>query len=320
VLQAVAEIHSVDAHELQLTASIGVSVYPDDGLDAEALIKNADAAMYDAKKSGRQSYQFYRPEMNDRAVNLESIEQGLLHALKRKELTLHYQPKIDLKTGAISGAEALSRWMHPTRGPVPAGRFIPIAEEFGMILPIDAWVLREACTQAHAWTNAGVPVKAMAVNVSGTQFQSRDFLNGLFATLSETGLDPAALELDISESILMRHPEHAAFILKTLMDRGVHVSIDNFGTGNASLSNMQKLPLTALKIDRSFIRRITTDPDGAMTVGAIISMGQSLNLRVIAEGVETAEDLEFLWEHDCDEAQGNFFSQPVLPEQLVSLL
>jgi diguanylate cyclase (GGDEF)-like protein/PAS domain S-box-containing protein len=319
VLQAVAEIHSVDGHELNVTASIGVSVYPDDGPDADTLIKNADAAMYDAKKSGRRSYQFYRPEMNDRAVNLEPIEQSLLHALKRNELTLHYQPKINLKTGAISGAEALSRWMHPTRGAVAAGQFIPIAEEFGLILPIDAWVLREACMQAHAWRSAGLPVKAMAVNVSGTQFQSEDFLNGLSATLSETGLDPGYLELDVTESVLMRHPEHAAFILKTLRDRGVHVSIDNFGMGNTSLSSMQKLPLNALKIDRSLIRRITTDPDGATTVGAMISMGQSLNLRVIAEGVETAEDLQFLWEHDCDEAQGNFFSHPVLPEQLASL-
>jgi diguanylate cyclase (GGDEF)-like protein/PAS domain S-box-containing protein len=319
VLQTVAEVHYVEGHELHVTASIGVSVYPDDGLDAETLIKNADAAMYNSKKSGRRSYQFYRPEMNDRAVNLESIEQGLLHALKRNELTLHYQPKIDLKTGAISGAEALSRWMHPTRGPVPAGRFIPIAEEFGLILPIEAWVLREACMQAHAWMNAGLPVKAMAVNVSGTQFQSADFLDGLFATLSETGLDPGTLELDVTESVLMRHPENAASTLKTLRDKGVHVSVDNFGTGNTSLSNMQKLPLDALKIDRSFVRRITTDPDGTATVGAIISMGQSLNLRVIAEGVETAEDLEFLWEHDCDEAQGNFFSRPVLPEQLASL-
>jgi diguanylate cyclase (GGDEF)-like protein/PAS domain S-box-containing protein len=319
VLQAVAEVHSIEGHELHVTASIGVSVYPDNGLDAETLIKNADAAMYNAKESGRRSYEFYRPEMNDRAVNPESIEQGLLHALKRNELTLHYQPKIDLKTGAISGAEALSRWMHPTRGPVPAGRFIPIAEEFGLILPIDAWVLREACMQAHAWTSAGLPVKAMAVNVSGTQFQSEDFLNGLFATLSETGLDPGALELDVTESVLMRHPENAAFILKALRDKGVHVSIDNFGTGNTTLSSMKKLPLNALKIDRSCVRRITTDPDGATTVGAMITMGQSLNLRVIAEGVETAEDLEFLWEHDCDEAQGNFFSQPVLPEQLANL-
>jgi diguanylate cyclase (GGDEF)-like protein/PAS domain S-box-containing protein len=319
VLQALAEVHSIEGHELHVTASIGVSVYPDDGQDAETLVKNADAAMYDAKKSGRRNYQFYRPEMNDRAVNLESIEQSLLHALNRKELTLHYQPKIDLKTGAISGAEALSRWMHPTRGPVTAGRFIPIAEEFGLILPIDTWVLREACMQAQAWTDAGLPVKAMAVNVSGTQFQSEDFLDGLFATLSETGLDPGALELDVTESILMKHPENAAFILKTLRNNGVHVSVDNFGTGDTSLSSMQKLPLDALKIDRSFVRRITTDPGGTATVGAIIGMGRSLNLRVIAEGVETAEDLEFLWEHDCDEAQGNFFSQPVPPEQLASL-
>jgi diguanylate cyclase (GGDEF)-like protein/PAS domain S-box-containing protein len=319
VSQALAEVHSVEGYELHVTARIGVSIYPSDGLDAETLIKNADTAMYQAKKNACQDCQFYRPEMNDCAVEPESIEQGLLHALRRNELTLHYQPKIDLKTGTISGAEALSRWMHPTRGSVPAGQFIPIAEEFGLILPIDTWVLREACMQAQAWTDEGLPVKAMAVNVSGTQFQSEDFLDDLLATLSETGLDPGALELDVTESVLMKRPENAALILKSLRDKGVQVSVDNFGKVKTSLSSMQKLPVDAIKIDRSLVRRITTDPDGTATVGAIISIGQSLNLRVIAEGVETAEDLEFLWEHNCDEAQGNFFSRPVPPEQLVSL-
>ena len=319
-LHAVAEVHSIDHRELHVTASIGISVYPDDGLDAETLIKNADTAMYQAKKNGRQGYQFYRPEMNDRAVDHQSIEQGLRGALERNELTLHYQPKIDLRTGAITGAEALSRWIHPTRGSVPPGQFIPIAEESGLMLPIGAWALREACMQARAWADAGMPAKTVAVNVSGTEFRSGDFLDGLFAVLSATGLDPGSLELDLTESVLMEHPEHTAFILKTLRDKGVHVSVDNFGTGNSSLSSMQKLPLDALKIDRSFVRQITTVPDATTTVGAIITMGQSLNLRIIAEGVETAEDLEFLWARDCDEAQGNFFSRPVPPDQLARLI
>jgi diguanylate cyclase (GGDEF)-like protein/PAS domain S-box-containing protein len=319
VLQAVAEVHLPDHCELHVTASIGVSVYPDDGLDAETLIGNADTAMYQAKKNGRQSYRFFSRDMNVPVAEDESIEESLRRALERDELTLHYQPKVNLKTGAITGAEALSRWMHPTRGAVPPGQVIPIAEESGLILPIGAWVFGEACTQARAWADAGRHAKTMAVNVSGAQFQSRDFLDGLFQTLSKTGLDPGLLELDVTESVLMNHPERSAFVLKTLRDRGVQVSADNFGTGNSSLSSMQKLPLNALKIDRSIVRQITTVPGGTATVGAIIDMGRSLDLRVIAQGVETSEDLEFLWEHDCDEAQGNFFSQPVPPDQLTRL-
>jgi EAL domain-containing protein (putative c-di-GMP-specific phosphodiesterase class I) len=320
VLQALAEFHLADHCELHVTASIGVSVYPNDGLNVETLIKNADAAMYQAKKNGRHSYQFFRQDMNLPTVDHEFIEDNLRRALERNELTLHYQPIIDLKTGAINGAEALSRWLHPTRGAIPPGQFIPIAEESGLILPIGAWVFGEACTQAQAWADAGMPARTMAVNVSGVQFQSRDFLDELFAALSKTGLDPGLLELDLTESVLMNHPERTAFILKTLRDKGVQVSVDNFGTGNSSLSSMRKLPLTALKIDRSFLRQITTVPDGTTVVGAFINMGRSLNLRVIAQGVETAEDLEFLWAHDCDEAQGNFFSRPVPPDQLAKLL
>jgi diguanylate cyclase (GGDEF)-like protein/PAS domain S-box-containing protein len=319
VLQAVAEVHLADHSALHVTASIGVSLYPDDGLDVETLIKNADIAMYQAKKNGRQSYQFFRQDMNVTAVEGESIEESLRRALERNELTLHYQPKVDLKTGAIIGAEALSRWVHPTRGTIPPGQFIPIAEESGLILPIGAWVFGEACTQARAWADAGMLAKTIAVNVSGVQFQSGNFLDGLFAALNDFGLDPGFLELDVTESVLMNHPERTAFVLKALRDKGVQVSVDNFGTGNSSLSSMQKLPLNALKIDRSFVRQITTVPGGTAAVGEFIDMGRSLNLRVIAEGVETAEDLEFLWEHDCDEAQGNFFSRPVPPDQLTKL-
>ena len=319
VLQAVSEIHLADHRELHVTASIGISVFPVDGLDAETLIKNADSAMYLAKKNGCQSYQFFRQDMDVPIDEHESLEESLQLALERNELTLHYQPKVNLKTGAIIGAEALSRWTHPTHGTIPPGQFIPIAEQCGLILPIGAWVFGEACSQARTWADAGMPGKKMAVNVSGVQFQREDFLDGLFAALNKTGLDPSFLELDVNESLLFHHPERTAFVLKTLRDKGVQVSVDNFGTGNSSLSSLQKLPLNALKIDRSFLRQITTVPGGATAVGEFINMGRSLNLRVIAQGVETAEDLEFLWAHDCDEAQGNFFSRPVPPDQLARL-
>jgi diguanylate cyclase (GGDEF)-like protein/PAS domain S-box-containing protein len=319
VLRALSEVHSVDGHQLHVTASIGMSLYPGDGLNAETLIKNADIAMYQAKKNGCQGCQFYSQELKVCTFEPQFTMEDLRRALEQNELTLYYQPKFDLRTGTITGAEALSRWIHPTRGTVPPGQFIPIAEESGLMLPIGDWVFGEACTQARAWADAGRPAKTMDVNVSGAQFQSRDFLDGLFAVLSKTGLDPALLELDLTESVLMNDPERTVFILKTLRDRGVQVSVDNFGTGNSSLSSMQKLPLNALKIDRSFVRQIATVPGGTAAVEAFIDMARSLHLRVIAQGVETAADLEFLWEHDCDEAQGNFFSRPVPPDQLAKL-
>jgi diguanylate cyclase (GGDEF)-like protein/PAS domain S-box-containing protein len=319
VLRALDEVHSVDGHQLHVTASIGISVFPDDGLDVETLIRNADTAMYQAKKNGCQGCQFYSQELKVCTFESQFTREDLRLALERNELTLHYQPKFDLKTGTITGAEALSRWNHPTRGTVPPAQFIPVAEESGLMLPIGDWVFAEACTQARAWADASRPAKTMDVNVSGAQFQSRGFLEGLFAVLSKTGLDPALLELDVTESVLMNDPERTVFILKTLRDRGVQVSVDNFGMGASSLSSMQKLPLNALKIDRSIVRQITTVPGGMATVKTVIDMGRSLHLRVIAEGVETAADLEFLWEYDCDEAQGNFFSRPVPPDELTKL-
>ncbi|MGD0471319.1 MAG: EAL domain-containing protein [Terriglobales bacterium] len=319
VLRALSEVHSVDGHQLHVTASIGMSLYPGDGLDAETLIRNADTAMYQAKKNGCQGCQFYSQELKVCTFEHQFTMEDLRRALEQNELTLHYQPKFDLRTGTITGAEALSRWIHPTRGTVPPGQFIPIAEESGLMLPIGDWVFAEACTQARAWAHAGRPAKTIDVNVSGAQFQSGDFLDGLFAVLSKTGLDPALLELDVTERVLMNHPERTAFVLKALRNRGVQVSVDNFGTGNSSLSSMQKLPLNALKIDRSFVRQITTVPGGTAAVEAFIDMARSLHLRVIAQGVETAADLEFLWEHDCDEAQGNFFSRPVPPDRLAKL-
>jgi len=319
-LQAVAEAHSIDEHDFHITTSIGVSVYPDDGLDAETLIKNADTAMYQAKENGRQSYQFFKPAMNVRAVERQSIEENLRRALERQEFSLHYQPKINLKSGKITGAEALLRWTHPTRGPVSPAQFIPVAEDCGLILPIGNWVLREACKQARAWLDAGLPLGTMAVNISSMEFRDDNFLESVFAILKETGLNPRSLEMELTESVLMKRAESAASVLKTLRASGVQVAVDDFGTGYSSLSYLRKFPIDALKIDQSFVRQITTASDDTTIVTAIISMGRSLKLRVVAEGVETQQELEFLQAHQCDEAQGYYFSRPVLPQIFAKLL
>ena len=320
MLQAVAEAHSIDQHDLHVTTSIGVSVYPDDGQDAETLIKNADTAMYQAKENGRQSYQFFKSAMNVRAVERQSIEESLRRALERQEFTLYYQPKINLRTGQIAGAEALLRWKHPTRGPVPPAQFIPVAEDCGLILPIGNWVLREACQQARLWLDAGLPVATMAVNISAMELRDESFLEGVFAILKETRLDPTSLELELTESVLMKHAESAEYILKTLRASGVKVAVDDFGTGYSSLSYLRKFPIDALKIDQSFVRQISTTPSETTIVTAVISMGRSLKLRVVAEGVETRAELAFLQANNCDEAQGYYFSRPVLPHEFASLL
>jgi diguanylate cyclase (GGDEF)-like protein/PAS domain S-box-containing protein len=320
VLKVVAEAYSINGHDLHITASIGVSIYPDDGPDAETLIKNADVSMYQAKESGRQTFRFFKPEMNLRAVDRQSIEEDLRHALERKEFSLHYQPKINLSTGAITGAEALLRWKHPTRGNIPPMKFIPVAEDSGLILPIGAWVLQEACAQTKAWVDAGLPAISMAVNVSAVQFRNDDFLKDLFAVLHVTGLDPRSLELEVTESVLMKYPEITSPILKTLREVGIQVSVDDFGTGYSSLSYLQQFPIDSLKIDRSFVRRIATDPGDTAIVTAIIAMGRNLKVRVIAEGVETIEDLMFLKAQECEEAQGYYFSWPVPAEEFALLL
>jgi diguanylate cyclase (GGDEF)-like protein/PAS domain S-box-containing protein len=320
MLNAVAETHSIDQHDLHITASIGVSVYPDDGLDAETLIKNADTAMYQAKEDGRQSYRFFKREMNVRAVERQSIEESLRSALERQEFALHYQPKINLITGEITGAEALIRWTHPTRGLVSPAQFIPIAEDSGLILPIGRWGLREACKQAQAWLSMGLNLKTMAVNISAVEFRNEHFLKGVLEVIKETGLDPKFLELELTESVLMKHAAITESILKTLRATGVQVAVDDFGTGYSSLSYLRKFPIDTLKIDQSFVRQISIAPDDTAIVTAIISMGRSLNLRVIAEGVETLEELAFLQAQLCEEAQGYYFSYPVLPQQFADLL
>jgi diguanylate cyclase (GGDEF)-like protein/PAS domain S-box-containing protein len=320
LIDTVSVVHSIGEHQLYVTASIGVSLYPEDGVNAETLMKNADTAMYHAKSSGRQCFKFFTPAMNVRAVNRQSIEEDLRQALGRKEFHLHYQPKIDLRTGAIAGVEALLRWTHATRGAVPPTKFIGVAEESGMILPIGAWVLREACTQAKTWMDRGLPVASMAINVSAVQLQDANFLNEVIAVLEETGLDPGGLELELTESVLVHLPEHAQAVLQSLRDKGVMVSIDDFGTGYSSLSSLKNLPVDILKIDQSFIHELKESPDDTAITVAIIQMGRSLDLRVVAEGVESVKDLEFLTAHDCDEAQGFYFSHPMPAERFASLL
>jgi EAL domain-containing protein (putative c-di-GMP-specific phosphodiesterase class I) len=258
--------------------------------------------------------------MNVRAVERQSIEEGLRRALERREFALHYQPKIDLMTGAIAGAEALVRWMHPTRGLVSPAEFIPVAEDCGLILPIGAWVLREACGQARAWMDAGLPLASIAVNVSAIEFRHEGFLDGLSAILAETHLDPRSLELELTESVLMKHVASTATILQTLRERGVLVAVDDFGTGYSSLSYLRIFPLDVLKIDQSFVRQIAINDSDAAIVTAVINMARNLNLRVVAEGVETREELDFLRAHQCDEAQGYYFSKPIPADKFMGLL
>ena len=277
--------------------------------------------MYQAKENGRQSCQFFKPAMNVRAVERQSIEESLRRALERQEFALHYQPKIDLRTGAITGAEALLRWTHPTRGSVPPAQFIPVAEACGLILPIGAWVLREACRQARAWVDAGLPATTMAVNVSAMEFQDENFLEGVFAILSETGLDPRSLELELTESALMKHADSAASILKALRDRGVQVAIDDFGTGYSSLSYLRKFPARCAQ-DRPVVRQSDkrrgrrydhcdrSDCHGPEPQAAGHRRGRGNGGRVVA----------FLRAHQCDEAQGYYFSRPVPPQQFAKLL
>jgi diguanylate cyclase (GGDEF)-like protein len=320
IITALVEPHSVDGHQLQITTSMGISIYPSAGQDAETLIKTADTAMYSAKENGRNNYKFFEPEMNIRAVERQSIEASLRGALERQEFALHYQPMINLKTGEITGAEALLRWEHPTKGPIPPAQFIPVAEVCGLIVPIGKWVLREACQQARAWLDAGLPFCGMAVNISAMEFRDDNFLPGVFAALEDSGLDPKCLELELTESVLMQRAQVTESILKTLRARGVHLAVDDFGTGYSSLSYLRKFPIDALKIDQSFVRQITSAPGETTIVTAVIGMGRNLKLRVVAEGVETQEELAFLQAHQCDEAQGYYFSKPVPPREFAHLL
>jgi diguanylate cyclase (GGDEF)-like protein len=320
ILAALTPPHRIDGNDLHVSVSIGISIYPDDGRDAQTLIKCADTAMYYAKESGRNNYKFFEPEMNARAVQRQALEASLRRALEAQEFVLYYQPKINLASGAMVGVEALIRWQHPEDGLLSPGAFVSIAEDCGLILPMGRWVLREACRQAQAWRQAGLPPITVAVNTSALEFRAKDFLNNLRATLLETGLEPRYLELELTESVLMRDAEATDAVLHALADLGVKLAIDDFGTGYSSLSYLRRFPIDALKIDQSFVKQMEGSPDDATIVSAVISMGKSLKQRVIAEGVETREQYEFLRAQECEEGQGYFFGRPVPAADLAALL
>jgi EAL domain-containing protein (putative c-di-GMP-specific phosphodiesterase class I) len=276
--------------------------------------------MYCAKESGRNKFKFFEADMNIRAVQRHSIEIDLRQALERQEFMLYFQPKIDLNSGLIVGVEALVRWQHPEQGLVMPSLFVPIAEECGLILAIDRWVLREACRQAQAWLQAGLPPINIAVNTSAIDFHDEDFLDTIRLTLKETGLDPSNLELELTESVLMRDAEFTNILLEALSDLGIKLAIDDFGTGYSSLSYLRQFPIDTLKIDQSFVNKMIHNPDDASIVSAIISLGKTLKLHVIAEGVETPEQLRFLQTQDCDAVQGYYLGRPMRPEALACQL
>jgi diguanylate cyclase (GGDEF)-like protein len=320
ILSSLAEPFSIEQKHLDISASIGVSTYPGDGQDAETLLHKADTAMYAAKKLGRNNCQFFRADMQARLLERQSLQGSLRHALSRNEFTLHYQPKIGLKTGEITGVEALLRWKHPTRGLISPLQFVPIAEETGLIVPIGQWVLLQACRQSRAWMDAGLPPVRMAVNVSAAEFMAKDFLSGVRAALISTGVDPHHLELELTETVLMRDAESAVRILHALKAIGVQLAVDDFGIGYSSFSYLQRFPLDALKIDRTFINEISAAGEGATILSAMIDIGLSLKHRVIAEGVETVEQLHFLQKKGCSEGQGYLFCHPIIAEKFAEFL
>ena len=320
ILSSLAEPFSIDQKHLDISASIGVSTYPGDGQDAESLLHKADTAMYAAKKLGRNNCQFFKAAMQARILERQSLEGSLRHALSRKEFTLHYQPKINLKTSEIAGVEALLRWKHPTRGLISPLQFVPIAEETGLIVPIGQWALLQACQQSRAWMDAGIPPVRIAVNVSAAEFMAKDFLSGVRAALISTGVDPHNLELELTETVLMRDAESAVRILHALKAIGVQLAVDDFGIGYSSFSYLQRFPLDALKIDRTFINEISAAGEGATILSAMIDIGLSLKHRVIAEGVETVEQLQFLKKKGCSEGQGYLFCHPIIAEKFAEFL
>ena len=319
LLSALSQPYSLAGRELALSASIGIACYPGDGEDAEALVTNADAAMHHAKESGRGQYQFFSPQLNADAHARLLLESDLRQALDRGEFVLNYQPKLDVASHRITGCEALIRWRHPSLGLVSPARFIPVAEETGLIVAIGEWVLEEACREAVRLQTAGFPGLLMSVNVSALQLRQEDFVERVSAILARTGLAPALLELEVTESMIMHDVARATRILQRLNDAGVRLAIDDFGTGYSSLAYLKRFPIHVLKIDQSFVRDIMSDPDDAAIVQAIIALAHSLRLGVIAEGVETREQLEFLKAHHCDAVQGYLIAKPLPIEQLLAL-
>jgi diguanylate cyclase (GGDEF)-like protein/PAS domain S-box-containing protein len=320
IITALASPHTIGEHELHITTSIGISIFPGDGDNPETLMQNADTAMYQAKEHGRNNYQFFKDDMNARAIERQVVESSLRNALAREEFVLHYQPKVNLDTGRITGAEALLRWSHPEWGMTQPLRFVQIAEDCGLIVPIGRWVLREACEQVKRWKAVGLNPGTVAVNVSSLEFRHRDFVEGVRSILHETGLAPDSLQLEITESVLMRDVVSTAEVLASLKEMGVELAVDDFGTGYSSLSYLMQFPIDVLKIDQSFVRNIADVENNGIIVSAVISMGNKLKHRVIAEGVEDKVQLAFLKEHRCDEAQGYIFSRPLAADQFASLL
>lgn len=313
ILSQVAAPMNIVGRNLSLTCSIGVAVYPDDGDLFETLLKRSDMAMYHAKEAGRNTYRFFTEQINTDSLAHLRIAHSLRQAVKENQFTLHYQPQIDLRTGQLIGAEALIRWNHPTEGLVPPGDFIGIAEQTGLIVEIGDWVLHEACRQAKAWQKAGLPL-VVAVNISAVQFRRGDFEQSILSALGQSGLAPQYLEIELTESVLLHDMDNMMSLINRLKDLGLKLAIDDFGTGYSSLSYLKKFKVDRLKIDQSFVRDIARDPEDRAIVSAIVQMARSLNLRSIAEGVETAAQLEFLSEQGCDEAQGYFYSRPIPPE------
>jgi diguanylate cyclase (GGDEF)-like protein/PAS domain S-box-containing protein len=311
LLQAIASPFAIEGREVYVTFSVGVAVYPEDGRDPDILLRNADAAMYQAKAQGRNNFQFFTADLNLQASERLDIATELRRALERDELLLHYQPQVELATGRVVGAEALVRWLHPSRGMVPPAKFIPVAEETGLIGTVGEWVLRHAAAQSRDWRKQGLPAVVVAVNLSARQFRDTKLAQKVREVLMEMELTPRSLELELTEGCLVHNPDEAAEMLRRLKEAGYSLAIDDFGTGYSSLSYLKRFPLDKLKIDAAFVRELPQSADSAAIVLAVISMGHSLGLRVIAEGVETAEQAEFLRRNGCDEVQGYYFGYPM---------
>ncbi|MHB9130783.1 MAG: putative bifunctional diguanylate cyclase/phosphodiesterase [Armatimonadota bacterium] len=320
ILETFRPAFEIDGRELYVTTSIGISLYPNDGLDAQALLQNADTALYHAKEQGRNLYQFYTPSMNARTLERLSLENNLRYALEREQFVVHYQPQVALESGQVIGMESLVRWQHPEMGLVSPAQFIPLAEETGLIEPIGEWVLHEACSQSMRWQHDGFPPLKVAVNLSARQFHQSNLCEMVAKVLQDTGLQPHLLELEITESVAMRNVEYSVMVMRNLKGMGIQLSMDDFGVGYSSLIYLKKFPINTLKIDQSFIRGLNSDPNDEAIATAIIAMAQSLHLQVIAEGVETEEQLTFLRTHQCNGMQGYFFSKPLPSDAFGQLL